>query len=182
TTYEHHTAQVFRLHARIAQYALAGAQGDINQTVDEIVVNATGKSALPGTIGSSDFLVVSQRVLDGTRLREQRLPVPRFGALSDARLLKNPVGDGTIEVVPPQGCVATSSDHAEHTLLQLHQRNVEGAATEVIDDDRSFQLFVETIGHGCCGRLTQQAQNFETRQTRGIARGFALRFIEVSGH
>jgi hypothetical protein len=65
--------------------------------------------------------------------------------------------------------VAVRGLHVEHALGDLKDRDVEGAAPEVEDQDGLLGLLVEAIGQRRGGGLGNQAQNLEARDLAGFA-------------
>ncbi len=78
--------------------------------------------------------------------------------------------------------VAVSGDDFEDAIVQLKNRNVESAATEIVDRDDSVLLFVEAVGERRGRGFVHQAQNFETGDAPCIFRGLTLRIVEIRGH
>ena len=64
----------------------------------------------------------------------------------------------------------------------LEHRDIECAATEVVDDHLLFLLFVKTVRKRGCGRLIDDTNDFETGNFSGFLRRLALVVIEVRGH
>ena len=87
-----------------------------------------------------------------------------------------------IDVVAAEMRVAVGCEDFEDAVVQLEDRDVESAAAEIVDGDDAFLALVETVGErgGCW--LVDQAQNFETGDAAGIARGLPLRVVEVGGN
>ena len=61
-------------------------------------------------------------------------------------------------------------------------RNVEGAAAEVIDRDGAGLLLVEAVGERSGGRLIDDAQYFEARDLAGVLGRLALGIVEIGRH
>ncbi|CFE01321.1 NAD-specific glutamate dehydrogenase [Bordetella pertussis] len=90
--------------------------------------------------------------------------------------------DGAVEIVPAQRRIATRGNHFEHALGQAQNGNIERAAAQVIHRVNAFGGLVQPIGDGRRGRLVEQAQHIQAGQPRGIARGLALRVVEIRRH
>ena len=54
--------------------------------------------------------------------------------------------DRVVEVIPSQEGVPRGGDHLEHIPHDVKNRNIESAATEVIDDDVLVLCLPESIG------------------------------------
>ena len=67
-------------------------------------------------------------------------------------------------------------------LADLEEGDVEGAATEVEDEDELVLLaLVEAVGEGRRGRLVDDAQDVQARDLAGLLGGLALVVVEVRG-
>ena len=86
-----------------------------------------------------------------------------------------------VDVVAAEVRVAVGGDDFEDAVVQLENRNVEGAAAEVVDRDDAVLLLVEAVGERCGGRLVDQAQDFESGDAAGVFRGLTLRVVEICG-
>ena len=78
--------------------------------------------------------------------------------------------------------VAVGGDNFEDSVVQLENRDVEGAAAKVVDGDDAVLFFVEAVGERRRGGFVHQAQDFETGNAAGIFRGLTLRVVEVGGN
>ncbi len=87
-----------------------------------------------------------------------------------------------VDVVAAQVRVAVGGQHFEDAVLELQDRNVEGAAAEVVHGDDAVLALVEAVGERRGGRLVDQAQHFETGDAAGVLGGLALRVVEVRRH
>ena len=63
--------------------------------------------------------------------------------------------------------VAIGGQHLEHTLFELQDRDVEGAAAEVVHGNRSAVPLVEAVGERCRRRFIEDPQYFEDSQASG---------------
>ena len=91
-----------------------------------------------------------------------------------------------VNIVAAQMRVAVGRKHLINIALgggnQLENRNVKRAAAKIVHGDAAALFLVQAVGQRRRGRLIHQAQDFEPRQPPGIARGLALRVIEISRH
>ncbi len=62
--------------------------------------------------------------------------VARVGAVLVPELLRGPVRDAVVPVLAAEPHVALDGERLEALLREPHQRHVEGAAAEVVDEDR----------------------------------------------
>ncbi len=95
---------------------------------------------------------------------------------------ESPVGEQAIEVVAAERRVAAGRHHLEHALGQAQQRDVEGAAAQVVDRVQPFRAMLEPIGDGRRGRLVDEPQHAEAGELRRVFRGLPLRVVEVGRH
>jgi len=73
---------------------------------------------------------------------------------------EEPVGDPLVDVVASEVGVAVGRLHLDDALAHLENRDVEGAAAEVVDGDRLVLLLVEAVGERRGGRLVDEALDF----------------------
>ena len=97
-------------------------------------------------------------------------------------LAQQALGDGAVEIVAAQRGVAAGRQHLEHALLQPQQREVEGAAAQVVDGVEALGTLVQAVGQRRRRGLVDQAQHFEAGDPRGIARGGARGIVEIGRH
>src|SRR3546814_2993335 len=87
-----------------------------------------------------------------------------------------------VEILAAEEGVAVGRLHLEHAVADFEDRNVEGAAAQVIDGDRLVLGLVEAIGERGRGRLVDDAQHFQPRDLAGVLGRLALGVVEVGGH
>ena len=92
------------------------------------------------------------------------------------------VGEPRVEVVAAEPRVAVGRQHLEDAAAELQDRDVEGAAAEVVDGDDALGALVEAVGERGGRRLVHQAQHLETGEPAGVLRRLALAVVEVGGH
>ncbi len=101
------------------------------------------------------------------------------------------VGNPLVPVDSPQANIAVGGNGAMLQTVDLHQRSIERASAQVIDQDLLpaagtaagiQEAVLEPIGQGGGGRLVDDVQNFQTGQPSGIHGCLAARFVEVSGN
>ena len=94
-----------------------------------------------------------------------------------------PVHDPVVEVVAAQVGVAVGRDDLDHVLADLEDRDVEGAAAEVVDRDDLLLVaaLVEAVGERGGGRLVDDALDLEPGDAAGVLGRLALGVVEVGG-
>jgi len=113
----------------------------------------------------------------------QALQRQLVGAQVDALLLlelgRQILDQAHVEVLAAEEGVAVSRLHLEHAVADLEDRDVEGAAAEIVDRDGAGLLLVEAVGKGCRRRLVDDAQDLEAGDPAGVLGGLALGVVEV---
>ncbi len=100
-------------------------------------------------------------------------------------LLDQVVDDPLVPVVAAEAVVTGGGAHLDGgevvlVLAHLEQGDVEGAATEVEDEDELVLLaLVEAVGERGGGRLVDDAQHVEAGDLAGLLGGLALGVVEV---
>jgi len=103
-------------------------------------------------------------------------------------LADQPLDDALVPVVSTELVVAVGGldlDRGEPVVVLAHleEGDVEGAATEVEDEDELVLLaLLEAIGQRRGGGLVDDAQDVEAGDLAGVLRGLALGVVEVGGH
>ena len=95
---------------------------------------------------SVGFGALDERLLRRARRGEQPARVAPRASATAARLRQRPGGERVVEVVAAQGRVAAGGDHLEHAARQAQERDVEGAAAEVVDGVEALGAVVEAVG------------------------------------
>ena len=95
--------------------------------------------------------------------------------------LDQPVDDALVEVLAAQEGVAAGGAHLEQALRQLQDRDVEGAAAEVVDGHELPARVLEAVGQGGRGGLVDDARDLEAGDQAGVLGGLALGVVEVGG-
>jgi hypothetical protein len=87
-----------------------------------------------------------------------------------------------IEIVATQVIVAVTGEHLDDIAFQIHHRDVESAATEVIDQRLARAAVTAFVGQRGGGRLVDDAHHLQAGNFAGLARRLALRIGEIGGH
>jgi hypothetical protein len=135
------------------------------------------------------------RQADLRGLRGQPQLLPHLGVVSEvdplARkvrvvprldLLAEPEHDDAVEVIAPEVRVAVRREHLEHAVLDAQDRDVEGAAAEVVYRDHARGQPVQAIRERGGGGLVHDAHDIETGDAAGVLGGLPLAIVEVRGH
>ena len=99
-----------------------------------------------------------------------------------AELLDQPLDQALVEVVAAEVGVAVGRLDLDDALADLEDRDVEGAAAEVVHRDRLVLLLVEAVGERGGGGLVDEAHDLEAGDLAGVLGGLPLRVVEVGGH
>ena len=94
-------------------------------------------------------------------------------------LSRHVIGNGRIDVVTSEKRITRSRQHLEHVARELQDRNVEGAATEVVDRDALRGSLVVAVGERGSRGLVENSQHVEARHTPGGLGRASLKLVEV---
>ncbi len=88
-----------------------------------------------------------------------------------------------IHVVAAEVGVAAGREHLKDAVVQLQNRDVEGAAPQIVDGDFRFRLeLIEAISKRGRGRLIDDALDRESGRLARRFRRVALRVVEIRGN
>ena len=123
------------------------------------------------------------RLLGGLLQPLQRhLVLGQVDAVLLLELAREVLDDAHVEVFAAEEGVAVGRLHLEEALVDLEDRDVEGAAAEVIDRDRLGAGLVEAVGERRRRRLVDDAQHLEAGDLAGVLGRLALGVVEVGRH
>ena len=94
-------------------------------------------------------------------------------------LVREVFDDAHVEVFAAEEGVAVGRLHLEQAVVDLEDRDVEGAAAEVVDRDGLGAGLVEAVGERRRRRLVDDAQHLEAGDLAGVLGGLALGVVEV---
>ena len=97
-------------------------------------------------------------------------------------LVRDPVDDALVEVLAAEEGVAVGRLDLEDPVADLEDRDVEGAAAEVVNGDLALALLLEAVGERRRGRLVDDPQHLEPGDLAGVLGRLTLRVVEVGGH
>ena len=103
----------------------------------------------------------------------------------DAVLLLELIGEifdeARVEILAAEERVAIGRLHLEHAVADFEDRDVEGAAAEIVDGDDAGAFLVEAIGERRRGRLVDDAQNLKAGDLAGVLGRLTLGVVEIGG-
>ena len=150
-------------------------------------VEVLGPGGVGGDEGQHDLRLLRGRELALRLLRrllqalEGHAVLPEVDARLALELLDQPVDDALVEVLAAQEGVAAGGPHLEEALRHLQDRDVEGAAAEVVDGHELALGVLQAVGEGGRRGLVEDARDLEARDEAGVLGGLALGVVEVGG-
>ncbi len=104
----------------------------------------------------------------------------RVFAVDLVEFVGDPVDDDIVPILAAEAVVAVAGDHADVVILDAHDRDVEGAAAEIEDEDRLVGIeLVEAVGERGGGRLVDDLEDVEAGELPGVEGGGALGVVEI---
>mmetsp|Transcript_21951 Transcript_21951/g.86050 ORF Transcript_21951/g.86050 Transcript_21951/m.86050 type:complete len:536 (+) Transcript_21951:2893-4500(+) len=182
-THHHGALHIGRLDLGVTQHALDGRQRLGDQRLGQGLELGAGH-------GHTQLAGVQRRDKLGRLDRRQSLLGCPRGNQHRALVVRRvegpagerPIGKGAVEVVATQGGITAGRHHLEHAPRQAQQRDVEGAAAQVVDGVEAFAGVVQAVGNGRRRGLVDEAKHLQAGQFRRILGGLALRVVEIGGH
>ncbi len=198
TTHQHHVVDIGHGDTGILDHRLERLAGAVQQILSDLL-----------ELGTRQLLVEEQRILvgvncdvrqvDRSALRAGELDLGLLGSLTQAlhrhlvlgqvdagaglELVDEPRHDALVPVVTTEVVVARGRTDLDDTVADFQQRHVEGATTEVEDQDRLFLLaLVQAVGQSGRGRLVDDPQHVQTGDLAGFLGRLTLSVIEVRRH
>ena len=113
---------------------------------------------------------------------QRKLVVAQVDALLLLEFVGQIVDQPHVEVFAAEEGVAVGRLHLEHAVADLQDRDVEGAAAEVVHRDGAGLRLVEAVGERGRGRLVDDAQHFKAGDLAGVLGGLTLRVVEIGGN
>ena len=92
----------------------------------------------------------------------------------------DPVDDDFVEVVTAEHGVTVGGLHAEHTVIDFEDGDIERTTTEVIHGYLFALLGVKTVGEGSSRRFVHDTENFEASNLTSVLRSLTLGVVKVS--
>ena len=186
-------ADIGRLDACIGQRLLAGVERALDQSFDHLFeVGARDRLdevLWPGRVRRDErqvhFCRRCRRQLDlrlfGSFLQplQSKLVLRQVDAFGLLEFGCQELDDRRVEIFTAKEGVAIGRLNFEHAIADLKDRDVERAATKIIDRDQlAFALF-KAIGERRCRRLVDDAEHFEARNLACVLGRLALRVVEI---
>ena len=91
------------------------------------------------------------------------------------------VGDSSVEVVPAEMRVAIGRQHLKNSVLELEDRNIEGAPTEVVHGDDTLGSLLEAVSQRGRRGLIHDTEDFQPGNQARILGGLSLAVVEIGG-
>jgi hypothetical protein len=173
--HEDHLVDLGRLEPRVLQALADRAHRPLEEVAHQLLELRPGElqrevlraRGVGGDEGEVDLRLQRRRQLALGLLRGLLQPLQRHLVLREVdplvalELRHDPLDHPLVEVVPAEVGVAVRGLHLHDALAHLEDRDVEGAAAEVVDGDRLVLLLVEAVGERGRGRLVDDAQHLE---------------------
>ena len=115
-------------------------------------------------------------------LLHRLLVTPEIDAVGREDVVEQPDHDRAVEVVAAEPRVAVCREHLEDAVLDAQDRDVEGAAAEVVDGDEALAAPLQAVGERGSRRLVDDAHDIEARDPAGVLGGLPLAVVEVCRH
>ena len=110
----------------------------------------------------------------------------RVAAQVETGVLLKPIDqvldDAAVEILAAEEGIARGCEHFDHAVRHLEDRDVEGAAAQVVDGDLLITHPTHAVGEGRRGRLVDDPKDFESCNLARVLGALALCIIEVGGH
>ena len=94
-------------------------------------------------------------------------------------LLDEPFDDLLVHVVTTQVRIPVGGLHLDDSFAHLQNRDVKGAASEVVDRDGFVFFLVQSVSQGRRRRFVDDSQHFEAGDLSGILGGLPLAVVEI---
>ncbi len=140
--------------APVGEARRTGASASVRSSVDSriLAASAASRSSCMASLiaGQVEAVALELRVVPGLDVLQQ------------------PQHDHAVEVVAAEMRVAVGGQDLEDPVLHAQDRDVEGAAAEVVDGDHALAEPVQTVGERGGGRLVDDADDVEAGDAAGV--------------
>ena len=189
TAHQHYFVNLFGCKARIFHAIAAGAQRAVHDIADQVFKQLPGNLspilALPRhansmrAVGANEIAlfganhILPKRLHGFARMRNVLAP---FRLNVFERNADQPV----VDIIAAKMRVAVRCEDFENAIVQLQDRDIEGAAAEIIDGYDSLFALIEAVGERCRGGFVHQPQILRAPAMRPASRvAWALRVVEA---
>ena len=93
-----------------------------------------------------------------------------------------PFHDALVEVFATKKGIPGGCEDFKDAIVDFEDGDIEGASSEIIDRNTLLVLFSKAVGKGRCGRLVDDAKDFESCHAPGVFCGLALGVVEIGGN
>ena len=174
----------------VAQGPLAAGEGSIDQRCDHLLELVSAEREVHGSVRAQIdleccLLFGAQANLDGfggcpNRLQDEWIMCAalRLVGLSGG---EDPVADQLVEIIAAQVCVAGGGEYPKDAFVDTQNRDVEGPAAQVVDQDGAVLTAVDAVGQGRCCGFDDDAQAFNACESCGVLGCLALSVVELGG-
>ena len=107
------------------------------------------------------------------------MTLPDINAMLLLKLLRQQFGEKVVEVVSAEPVVTVTRQNLGDVAFYRHHGNIEGAATQVVDQRRVTRTVGESIREACGGRFIQNSHDFKPGQRACFASGATLCVGEI---
>merc|ERR1719401_1167965 len=188
-TDEHDLVNLVLLQARVLKHLLHWAQRVLEEVVVDLLEAGAGQrlrevDAVVKSLDPEAGLVRgAQRALGlldlAAQLLDRALVLGHVLVVFLLEDLHEVLHYALIEILAAQVGVAVGSHHLEDAVVDGQQGDIEGAATEVVDQNVLLRLLVEAVGNGSCSGLVDNPEHVHARDRAGVLRGLPLGIVEV---
>src|SRR5690554_1457598 len=95
------------------------------------------------------------------------------------KFLDEIIDDRLIDIISAELCITVGRDDVDDVTADLEDRNIEGPAAEVVNDDEVVILLIEAVSERGCGRFVDDPLDIETGDFTRILGRLALRVVEI---
>merc|ERR1719401_2287495 len=186
---KHNLVNLVLLQARILKDLLHWAQRVLEEVVVDLLEAGTGQRLRevdavvksldlePGLVRGAQrtlgLLHLTAQLLDRTLVLGHVLVVLLLEDLHEV------LHHTLIEILAAQVGVAVGGHNLEHAVVDGQQRDIEGAAAQVVDQDVFLGLLVEAVGDGGRRGLVDDAEHIHAGDGASVLGGLALGIVEV---
>ncbi len=195
-TYQHHLIDLLSFQAGILQRLLDRPQRTFHQVAGELLQlgarqrhhQVLGAVGIRGNVGQVDLGLHHARKLDLGPLRGFAQTLQSLAVLAQVHaalafeLIGQVIHHAHVKVIAAQEGIAAGRAHLEDAIAHIQDRNIEGAAAQVVNGNHLVLLLIQPIGQRRSGWLIDDAQHFQAGNLTRIFCGVALGIVEIGRH